>query len=533
MEKRLLIAFILSFGILSVWSMLFPSPKAAKVRGEITQTIDNKEVTESSVLPQPEKIKEEASKVLPPLPAGEKYTIENEKLMVELSSAGARILRITVKGFDVTMPVVDILGDEDTAVVYSADVSKNKAVFHVETDQGIKTKTFVLRPDEYLLESDIKLTSNKEMSSLDKLDINLFTLDINRLDKKIEQSRDKSLLEYSLATPEKTFRKGNAYKFSNKEYRQGVDPVQWAGFRTRYFALVVKPQMASEEYRIVPKDSKELSVLIDSEKKLAENETIEQKMLVFCGPQDLNLMKSYGQGFEDIMKFSNFGLLDLIAKTIYKAMAAMHKIIPSWGTCIILIGLLVYGAMYPLTMKSMTSMKKMQSLQPRINQLREQHKNNPQKLNKEIMDLYKEHQINPLGGCLPLFFQMPVFIGLYQVLWRSVLLKGQSFLWIKDLSEPDRLLTFPTSFPIIGNELNILPIIMMIFMFFQQKLSSKNMVAADPQQAAQQKMMTMFFPFLIGFIFYKFASGLCLYFTVFYIMSTFTQWKISKITKVS
>jgi len=531
MEKRLLLAFILSFALLSVWNMLFPSPKANKNSVDLSQVVDNKEVSDSA--PVFEDVVEEAVSLPDPLPAEEIYVIENEKLKVELSNVGGRITSITIKEFDLSLPVVGILADEDQAVLYSAEVSESIAKFHVEDPEGIKTKIFELRSDQHTVESSIKFLNKQEMSNQVRLDINLFSLDISRLDKKTEQSRDKSLLEYSIATPEKIFRKSSAFKFGSKEYKQGVAPVQWVGFRNRYFALVVKPKFVSGGYRVVPSEGKMLSIKAFAEKNLAYNEEIELKTVIFYGPQEISLMKSYGEGFEDIMRFSNFGLLDFISKTIYKAMVAMHKVVPSWGVCIILIGLAVYGAMYPLTMKSMTSMKKMQSLQPKINALREQHKNNPQKLNKEIMDLYKEHKINPLGGCLPLFFQMPVFIGLYQVLWRSVLFKGESFLWIKDLAEPDRLMVFQTSLPVIGNEFNILPLIMMVFMFFQQKISSKNMVAADPQQAAQQKMMTFFFPFLIGFIFYKFASGLCLYFTIFYIMSTFTQWKISKLTKVS
>ena len=177
-------------------------------------------------------------------------------------------------------------------------------------------------------------------------------------------------------------------------------------------------------------------------------------------------------------------------------------------------------------------MKKMQALQPQMTKLREQHKNSPEKLNKEMMELYKKNKINPLGGCVPMLFQMPIFIGLYQVLWRSVMFKGSSFLWIKDLSAPDRLYVFENSLPIIGNEFNILPIIMVVIMAFQQKLSSKNMAATDPAQIAQQKMMMTVFPLFLGFIFYKFASGLSLYFSMFYLLSTFTQWKMSKMTKV-
>ena len=169
------------------------------------------------------------------------------------------------------------------------------------------------------------------------------------------------------------------------------------------------------------------------------------------------------------MVFFRFGLFDGIAKLIYRLMNFMHKIIPNWGVCIIAVSFIIYGVMYPLTMKGMMSMKKMQALQPRLAKLRDEHKNNPQKMNKEMMELYREHKINPFGGCFPLLLQMPIFVGLYQVLWRSVSLKGADFLWIKDLSEPDRLFVLSQSLPLIGNELNILPLIMMVVMAFQQK----------------------------------------------------------------
>jgi YidC/Oxa1 family membrane protein insertase len=232
------------------------------------------------------------------------------------------------------------------------------------------------------------------------------------------------------------------------------------------------------------------------------------------------------------MSFSNFGIVDFIAKGIYQLMIFTHRLVPSWGLCIILVSLFIYGIMYPLTFKGMSSMKRMQALQPKIEKLKEQYKNNPQKMNKELMDLYKENRINPLGGCLPLLLQMPIFIGLYQVLWRSVFFKGAGFLWIKDLSQPDRLFILPFNLPFIGNEINILPIFMMIVMVMQQKMSMKNMVISDPAQLSQQRMMLIFMPILLGVLFYKFASGLNLYITVFYLLSTITQWKMSKVKVV-
>ena len=158
--------------------------------------------------------------------------------------------------------------------------------------------------------------------------------------------------------------------------------------------------------------------------------------------------------------------------------------------------------------------------------------NNPSKMNEEIMDLYKKNNFNPLstlGGCIPIFFQMPIFVSLCQVLWRSFVFKKAHFLWIKDLSEPDRLFQLPVHLPIFGKDFNILPIIYAILMFVQQKIQAKNMpVFADPTQAETQKMMAKIMPIMLLVLFYNFPSGLALYFNVYFALTTFSQWKMSK-----
>ena len=170
-------------------------------------------------------------------------------------------------------------------------------------------------------------------------------------------------------------------------------------------------------------------------------------------------------------------------------------------------------------------MKEMQAVQPKIEELRKIYKDNPQKLNKEIMELYREHKVNPLGGCLPLVLQMPIFFALYQALMRSIALKGASFLWIKDLSEPDRLFILPKTLPVIGNEFNILPVLMAIGMFIQQKFT---MASASSAAAEQQKLMTIFMPILFGIIFYHMPSGLVLYWFVNSTLMLIYQIRISR-----
>jgi len=165
----------------------------------------------------------------------------------------------------------------------------------------------------------------------------------------------------------------------------------------------------------------------------------------------------------------------------------------------------------------------MQALQPKVEALRITYKDNPQKLNKEILELYREHKVNPLGGCLPLLLQMPVFFALYQVMIRCVALKGAKLLWIKDLSEPDKLFLLPTNLPVLGNEFNLLPLLMAALMFVQQKAS---LVSSGSTSEEQQKIMMIVMPIMFGVIFYRMPSGLVLYWFVNSLLMLVYQLKV-------
>lgn len=154
-------------------------------------------------------------------------------------------------------------------------------------------------------------------------------------------------------------------------------------------------------------------------------------------------------------------------------------------------------------------MKKMQALQPHMEKLRSEHKDNPHKLNKEMMELYKKYNVNPMGGCLPMLLQLPIFVALYQALMRSLDLRGANFLWIKDLSMPDAV-PIPFTLPAIGSSINILPILMAAAMVVQQKISTMK-GKAESAQAKQQQQMMVIMPVLFLFIMYNFPSGLVLY----------------------
>jgi len=527
MEKRLFLAVVVSFFILYGWASFVQKPNQQKNQKE-TQAVDNKKV-----------IDDFTSEVTPSLPPQEvskeeTATIENKKLRITFSSVGGSIKEILIKEYNETLPIA-ALGNlvEYSKVVFSVKAIDENVIeyFYSNGDVSV-TKKYSLEADDFILKVENKIKDPEHLSKNESTNFIGVSLEMSKMDilqKKNSATHDKALLEYVIAEKETIVRKNNAFSFSEKNKTQKKSPVQWIGFRNRYFCSIIKPLFSTIEYDINPIDEKTLNINFKATDILVDKNGIKSfSFIIFAGPEKLELLKKYGFEFEKIRRYYRWQILDGIAKIIYDIMHFIFRFVHNWGLCVIIMSTIIYFSMYPLTMKSLLSMKKMQALQPKMAVIKEKFANNPQRMNQEIMELYKKNKVNPLGGCLPMLLQMPVFIGLYQVLWRSVDFSGASFLWIKDLSQPDRLYTFSSSLPVIGNEINILPILMIFVMFLQQKLTAKNMTFTDPAQATQQKMMTFILPVFLGMIFYHFASGLTLYFLMFYIFSTITQWTVSQ-----
>lgn len=546
MEKRFLLAVILSFMTLYAWQVVSPKPVKAPIAINKTETITAQQDKDTSLLSDNQKTvtsNENASLSTSGAVLNKTVVIiEGEKLDLSISNIGGVLDSVFIKEYDETLPLTNIgsvFGFENVEFVLKEQTARAIS-YTFEDENYLINKTYTLSKEDYSVQMDISIQGKSKMSNLSEMAIGAYTIDMSSLDNNTgkfggdaEKNRDKSLNEYVVYSTKEMLRKNNAYKFSPKDRVVTQDSVNWVGFRNRYYCAIFKPLFDTKGFSLNPVDKERLKVEIEPLSVKAEKEQhVAYSFVCYFGPEKLNILKKFDLSFEKIRRYYRFGLFDTIAKFILSIMNLIYSIVPNWGVCILLISIIIYFSMYPLTKRSMVSMKRMQAMQPKVNALKEKYKNNPQKMNEEMMKVYKENKINPLGGCLPMLLQTPVFIGLYQVLWRSVSLKGASFLWIKDLSAPDRLFLLPKSFPIIGNEINILPLIMMIVMYFQQKLSTQNMASADPAQIAQQKMMSKIFPLFLGFIFYKFASGLTLYFTMFYFFSTFTQWKMSKEPKV-
>jgi len=287
--------------------------------------------------------------------------------------------------------------------------------------------------------------------------------------------------------------------------------LSWAGLKNRYFFAAVVPVESPAIGRVLPMGPSEIAVeILASSFRLDGGTSKQNKYVVYAGPQDIQLLKKAGY---ELDRAVNYGWLDWLSKIMLEILKFCYRVIPNYGIGIILLTVIVRMVTYPLTYKSMQSMKKMQELGPELQKLREKYKDNPQELNKRTMQFYKERGVNPMGGCLPMLLQMPIWFALYGVYRGAIELRGAPFFWwIDDLSEPDTIAQLPFQLPFLGDQVHALPLLAAGAMFLQQKMTSP--AGTTTAQAEQQRIMMFIFPIMFGFLFYNMPSGLCLYIVV-------------------
>ncbi len=237
------------------------------------------------------------------------------------------------------------------------------------------------------------------------------------------------------------------------------------------------------------------------------------KLSVYLGPLEYDGIKGLGIGLENVMNLGAAWIIRPISEYVMIPLFTVLKaVIPNYGWVIVVFSMIIKVVLHPLTKTSMNSMRRMQALSPMMNEIREKYKDNPEKMNQAVMNLYKEYGVNPASGCLPLLLQMPIMFALYSVLRSSIELRQANFMgWITDLSIPDALMKLPFTIPIFGiHEVSGLALIMGITMFVQQK-----MTVTDPRQ----KSMVYVMPVMFTLLFNNFPSGLNLYYLVFNVLS--------------
>lgn len=476
MDKRLLQTFVVTLLFLTVYSFLMPrqQPKPQPLVSQQVATVTAVTTTSS---PKTEPLEDE--KKLPTATIG--YFI------VTYSPRGGYIKKISLKTFQEELLYKNIgLVPAEKDKEFTVTSQNDRIIFTSDTNE---TKEFIFQDSLLKIRvspalSEMVLFSNQlSTSALDHGYQEIFYFENNEVKRKnLKDIKDKTEIK--------------------------SEETKFAGARDRYFCASLLEGSYAIKWN---KDKNDIYLTLMA--PLPETS-------LYIGPQIESKLKTLG-----LQNIINYGFFHGIGSGLAWLLNLFYAVTKSWGVSIILFSIFVYALLFPFTMKSTKAMKKMAELQPEIDELRKKYKDNPQKLNKETIALYKKYKINPLGGCLPLLFQFPVFIALYQVLLRFVELKGASFLWIKDLSLPDHAFKLP--FPAPVDYFNVLPIIIAIIGLIQQKTATVASVSKE------QKSMGLIFSLLMAVIFYSFPASLSLYWLVQNALTLAYQLRITKTKHLS
>jgi YidC/Oxa1 family membrane protein insertase len=294
---------------------------------------------------------------------------------------------------------------------------------------------------------------------------------------------------------------------SSKKYDKNV---LWAGFADKYFLSAILTENSSIAAVELKKSTAGFmeSIVTSPQVTVNPGQAVSVSNILFVGPKDIDILKAQGNFLE---KSLDLGWFTIIAKPLLYTLKFFYKYVGNYGVAIIIITIILKALFFPLTHKSYKSMKDMQKIQPKMAALKEKYKDDRDAMNKAVMELYRDHKVNPLGGCLPMVVQIPVFFALYKALMFSIELRHAPFLlWVTDLADKDPYY--------------VTPVIMGITMFVQQKMTPSQM---DP---VQQKMM-LALPVVFTFMFLSFPSGLVLYWLVNNILTIGQQMYINKLVK--
>ena len=530
MEKRVLIAIVLSIAVMYGYSMLFPPPKPPVVeKGQLN--ISKDALPAASTAPSPV-----APAVPPVVPAqlnsaAKDVKVETDVFRAVFSTQGAALKEMTLKKY------LDKSGAGGKEIVLFKEsrpehfpittetqsfASAASTVFSVDKDQllvsGNDTQSleFTAVSGGVVLKKKYSFTSSGYGISLDSTLINTAaSVQEGTLQTVIRTASKKPVDEpgryevfgpVTLAENGVTFDALTDLAKGEKSYQKGV---KWTGFGDKYFlkAVLAKNSVLGS---VAIKDVNGFcdQRIISEKYSLGQSQQTTFSSILYLGPKDIDILKAQGQRLEEAI---DLGWFSALAKPLLHTIKLFYKYLHNYGLAIILITVILKILFFPLTHKSYKSMKEMQKLQPKMQELKDKHKDDRDALNRSVMELYKTHKVNPLGGCLPMVVQIPVFFGLYKALMFSIELRHAPFyFWLHDLSAKDPYY--------------VTPIIMGATMFIQQKMTPTNM---DPLQA---KMM-LALPLVFTVMFLNFPSGLVLYWLVNNILTIAQQAYINKSLK--
>ena len=561
MDKKTILAVVLSLGVLMIYQMFFapPPPKQAAPVQESKQASNDIAAKPSVVAATTATPKSAAKMIASKIEAAPKdIKVETDNYTAIFSTKGAALKSFQLKGYQkectectddiypkiknfvtgqkqppkekskelievVTVnesmpyPLAITFPESATEVtaasVYDADVSKldlqstkekQRLVFSRTFSGKIKVeKIFTFNPDNYSIELDVKVTNLTDTPMTQTPHLNWYQY----VDPK--QEEDSYSHEGPMAYVSKSIKREKVSDIAT-EKSFGPD-VSWGGFEKKYFMAAIIPQDPSLTSINMSKDSNNM-VSIDLKRTksiIPPDQSGLFSYALFIGPKDYTLLKKQGISLEEAIEFDSFipGLKWLSIALLF-FVKFLHQYLSNYGVAIIILTILIKLIFWPLGNISYRSMKEMQKLQPKIEELKEKFKNDKNKIGQETMALYKSHKVNPMSGCLPILIQIPVFIGLYNTLLYAIELRHSPFFWwIQDLSAKDPYY--------------ITPIIMGATQFIQQKMTP---TVGDPMQAKIMLLM----PIVFTFIFLNFPAGLVIYWLLNNVLSIGQQYYINK-----
>ena len=564
MDRQSILGYILIFVLLVVW-MWMNSPKqgqqAQQPKAVATQTAQQ----DSSK--RVDTVRAQPKEVVQANPLGKFFagrdkgvdrtiTIETDLYVAEISLRGGLIRRWELKKYKTwdghPVQLVDYRKGGDLSLLFTTSDGRlintrdlffdgNAEGFsqHVVAAGGEYTlnltlpvvgggqiiKTFKFKDGEYGLGVDVKFVRTSDVVANFEYQV-VWESGLRYAE---ANSVDESSFSAAYAFAGKELTEIDAASLDSRPEKNISGTVDWVAMRTKYFALAIIPKESTSEGAYL-----EGSRTQAADKGVVESYSVAVKMpfkggeeeggsfRIFLGPADIGLLRSYSVGLDKIVGLGWTWLIRPISEYVMlPLMSFLHYLVPNWGLVIILFSIIIKIALHPLTRSSMRSMKKMQALQPLMNEIKEKYKDDPQKMNQQVLNLYKEYGVNPAGGCLPVLLQFPILIALYNVFRATIELRQGNFVWwITDLSIPDRIFTLPFEIPFFGiRDVSGLALLMGITMFVQQKQTVK-----DPRQKAMIWMM----PIMMTLLFNGFPSGLNLYYFVFNILSIGQQMLINR-----
>ncbi|MDR1195433.1 MAG: membrane protein insertase YidC [Endomicrobium sp.] len=517
MNKNTILFLAFSALTIFVWSFFIAPQKQRQQQPQVKQEqVEEKRRSSSDLQSEPISLKSADTKTLKEniKIEEEEFNIETEKYKASFSNRGAAVLSWSIKEkngewIDLVLPqAAPVMANFPGSNYKIVSKSNEKIVFEHVSHEGWKiTKTYLLSPDSYMHNLNITLEKINEESSLPRIELEWgpgIGTDLKEMKENISVTR---VIAYTAAKPGKL-------KKLKKEAEQAA-LFRWAALDNRYFLAAFIPEKSIDFDQITPSriDKKHPYSMTLTAVAPKDSEKKEYSINFYLGPKGYAYLKTYDLGLEKAVDFGFFGFLSKIA---FAVLNFFHGLTGNFGWAIIILTVILQILLMPLTLKSLKSAAAMKRVQPMIKEIQEKYKGNPQRLNAEMLNIYKTQKVNPLGGCLPMLLQLPIFWAFFQMLRNSYELRNEGWiLWVKDLSAADQFMHFG------AYNLNLLPLIMGLGMFFQQKMTA---ATSDPTQ----KKIMYIMPVVFTLMFWTFPSGLVLYWLTNSVISMIEQYFIIK-----